>query len=281
MPNLYEFVNYRLYLQEFLAEHKKDSEPDFSHKMILAKMGISSTGFLSNVVAGRKNLTPIQIIKLAKILKMNKAEAAYFEAMVYFTQAKLIDEKNEYFNRLVTLQKVNLKVLDKKKMSVFSKWYYVVVRELLYFYRYNGSNPSSLGHLVEPTIRQSEAEHAIKYLEELGLIEKDAGGYYKQVENAVTSGDEVRSLHLTNFQIATMELAKRAIQRIPAADRDVSVLTMTLSQDTFLMVKSELQHIRKRIAKIAVDEDKPDRVYQLNIQFFPVSKKPDVASTDE
>lgn len=281
MPNLYEFVNYRLYLQDFLAEHKKDAEPDYSHKMILAKMGISSTGFLSNVIAGRKNLTPIQIIKLAKILRMNKAESAYFEAMVYFTQAKLIDEKNEYFNRLVTLQKVNLKVLDKKKMSVFSKWYYVVVRELLYFYRYNGSNPSGLGHKVEPTIRHSEAVQAIRYLEELGLIEKDAKGYYKQVENAVTSGDEVKSLHLTNFQLATMELAKRAIQKIPAAERDVSVLTMTLSQDTFQMVKSELQYIRKRIAKIAVDEDKPDRVYQLNMQFFPVTKKPDVSSSDE
>jgi uncharacterized protein (TIGR02147 family) len=275
MPNLYEYVNYRLFLQDFLTEHKKDAGPDFSHKMILAKMGISSTGFLSNVMAGRKNLTPIQIIKLAKILKVNKAEAAYFEAMVYFTQAKVIDEKNEYFNRLVTLQKVNLKVLDKKKMSVFSKWYYVVVRELLYFYKYDGNNPSALGHRMEPTIRHSEAEQAIRYLEELGLVEKDKHGLYKQVDNAVTSGDEVRSLHLTNFQLATMELAKRAIRKIPAAERDVSVLTMTLSPDTFQMVKSELQHIRKRIAKIAVDEDKPDRVYQLNIQFFPVTKKPE------
>jgi|WetSurMetagenome_2_1015567.scaffolds.fasta_scaffold00046_48 uncharacterized protein (TIGR02147 family) len=280
MPNLYDYVNYRLYLQDFLAEHKKDAEPDYSHKMILAKMGISSTGFLSNVIAGRKNLTPIQIIKLVKILHMNKAESAYFEAMVYFTQAKLIDEKNEYFNRLVTLQKVNLKVLDKKKMSVFSKWYYVVVRELLYFYRYNGGDPSGLGHKVEPTIRRSEAIQAIRYLEELGLITRNADGYYRQVENAVTSGDEVKSLHLTNFQLATMELAKRAIQKIPAAERDVSVLTMTLSRDTFQMVKSELQHIRKRIAKIAVDEDKPDRVYQLNMQFFPVTKKPEDSSSN-
>jgi uncharacterized protein (TIGR02147 family) len=56
---------------------------------------------------------------------------------------------------------------------------------------------------------------------------------------------------------------------------------MTLSRDTFQMVKSELQHIRKRIAKIAVDEDKPDRVYQLNIQLFPVSKKPGELSQNE
>jgi uncharacterized protein (TIGR02147 family) len=281
MPNLYEYVNYRLFLQDLLAEHKKDTEPDFSHKVILAKMGISSTGFLSNVMAGRKNLTPIQIIKLAKIIKMNKAESAYFEAMVYFTQAKVIDEKNEYFNRLVTLQKVNLKVLDKKKMSVFSKWYYVVIRELLYFYSYNGSNPSALGHKVEPTIRHTEANQAIRYLEELGLIQKDKDGNYRQIDNAVTSGDEVKSLHLTNFQLATMELAKRAIQKIPAAERDVSVLTMTLSPDSFQMIKSELQHIRKRIAKIAVDEDKPDRVYQLNVQFFPVTKKPEGPSGNE
>jgi uncharacterized protein (TIGR02147 family) len=271
MISIYDYVNFRLYLKDFLAEHKKDDSPEFSHKMILYKMRISSTGFLSNVIAGRKNLTPFQIARLAKILKMNRAEIAYFEAMVYFTQAKVIDEKNEYFSRLVTLQKVNMKVLDKKKMTVFEKWFYVVIRELINFYKYKGDSVA-LAHLVEPTIRRSQAEEAVRYLEELELIKKDTDGTYRQVDNAITSGDEVKSLHLANFQIATLDLAKRALQKVPAAERDISVLTMTLSRDTFQMVKSEIQFVRKRIAKLAVDEDKPDRVYQLNMQLFPLSK---------
>jgi uncharacterized protein (TIGR02147 family) len=271
MISIYDYVNFRLYLKDFLAEHKKDDSPEFSHKMILYKMRISSTGFLSNVIAGRKNLTPFQIARLAKILKLNRAEVAYFEAMVYFTQAKVIDEKNEYFSRLVTLQKVIMKVLDKKKMTVFEKWFYVVIRELINFYKYKGSS-AALAHLVEPTIRRSQAEEAIRYLEELELIKKDADGTYRQVDSAITSGDEVKSLHLANFQIATLDLAKRALQKVPAAERDISVLTMTLSRDTFQMVKSEIQFVRKRIAKLAVDEDKPDRVYQLNMQLFPLSK---------
>jgi uncharacterized protein (TIGR02147 family) len=71
-----------------------------------------------------------------------------------------------------------------------------------------------------------------------------------------------------------MDLGKRALRTVPSAERDISVLTMTLSPDAFRMVKSEIQAFRKRIAKIAVDDANPDRVFQMNMQLFPVSRRP-------
>jgi uncharacterized protein (TIGR02147 family) len=272
MMNIYEYTNYRVFLKDFLAEKKKDKRPEFSQKVILDRMGISSTGFLSNVISGRKNLTPIQITRLCRILKLNKIEESYFEAMVHFTQAKAIDEKGEYLDRMVFVQKANLKVLDKKKMTVFSKWYYVAVREALNYLRYK-DDPGSLARLLDPPIKPSEAQEAISFLEQLDLIARDADGFYRQADPAISSGDEARSLDLARFELTTMDLAKRALQKIPSEDRDISVLTMTLSPDSFRLIKSELQSIRKKFAKIAIDDNNPDRVYQLNMQFFPVTKK--------
>lgn len=274
MINIYNYVNYRLYLKDFLAEARKKSKANFSHSVLLGRLGISSTGFISNVIAGRKNLSPIQSSRLATALKLNKAHQVYFESMVCFTQAATIDEKNEYFNRMVTLQKVNMKVIDKKKMSLFSKWYYVVVRELLFFLNFrHGDNPKKLASVIDPPVKPSEVIDAIDALERLGLVKKDENGRYRQVDNAVTTGDEVRSLTLANFQLNTMDLAKRALKKVPATDRDISVMTMTISPDTFRLVKSELQHMRKRIAALVVDEKDPDRVFQLNMQLFPVTRK--------
>jgi uncharacterized protein (TIGR02147 family) len=121
MDTIFEYVNYRHYLKDFLSEAKRKKLPEYAHKVILDHLGTSSTGFLSNVIAGRKNLTSFQISRMAQALTLNKTEEAYFDAMVHFTQAKAIDEKNEYFNRMVVVQKLKMKVLDKKKMTLFSK----------------------------------------------------------------------------------------------------------------------------------------------------------------
>jgi uncharacterized protein (TIGR02147 family) len=272
MDTVFEYVNYRHYLKDFLREAKRNKLPEYAHKVILNHLGTSSTGFLSNVIAGRKNLTSFQIRRMAQALKLNKTEEAYFDAMVHFTQAKVLEEKNEYFNRMVLVQKLKMKVLDKKKMTLFSKWYYVFVRELLNFHDFK-DDTKALARLIIPPIKSSEAKEAINFLEELGLIKKDAQGFYRQTENAITSGDEVRSLDLARFQLATIDLAKRALQKIPSTERDLSVLTMTLSVESFKLIKSELQKMRKRFANIAVEEKNPDQVYQMNIQFFPVTRK--------
>ncbi len=272
--SIYQYVNFRHFLRDFLAEHKRRKTNGFTQKMILHRMGISSTGFLSNVIAGRKNLTPIQIVRLSQVLQFKKNEAAYFESMVHFTQAKDVKQKDEFFNRLVNLQKLQMKVLDKKKMSLFSKPYYVFIRELLDCMNvHENDDTQRVAKMLQPPVSAAQAREALEYLMELGLVEKDHDGIYRQVDNAISSGDEVRSLHLAKFQLETMDLAKRALEKIPASQRDISVLTMSVSRETFIQIKSEIQHFRKRIAKIAVEGKEPDQVYQMNLAFFPVTKR--------
>ncbi len=74
MPDIYQFSDYRKYLKQLLEEKKKENR-QFSHRAVLLRMGVSSTGFLANVLSGRKNLTPDQVQKLAAILKLKAGEA--------------------------------------------------------------------------------------------------------------------------------------------------------------------------------------------------------------
>ncbi len=274
MPVVFDYLNYRLFLKDLFKEEKKKPTSQITHKFILAELGITSTGFMSNVVAGRKNLTHIQATKIAKILKFKKPEMQYFEILVYFTQAKTIEEKNEYFNRLVTLQKVKMKVIDKKKMSLFSKWYFVFVRELLESYNYKGESAeenTKFGQKLIPSIKGGEVKEAIEYLIQMVLIEKDVNGFYRPMNNAISTGDEVKSLHTAKFQLETMDMAKNALNKVDAKERDISCLSMSLSEDNFQLIKMEIQYFRKRLAKLAVEETNKQRVYQLNFQFFPVT----------
>ena len=271
MISIYEYQNFRLFLSDFLNEKKKQ-EKGFSQRDILKKMGISSTGFLSNVFSGRNNLTTTQIASLSKVLKLKKAEAAYFESMVLFTQAKTIDEKTTYYSRMVKLHKSKFKSLKASQLSLFAKWHYAVIRELIYFYEFKGDY-KELAKMVDPPISPKEAEEAIMELQKIGLVKQDNEGVYRQKSGIVTTGDEIRSFHVANFIRETMKRAERSLDTTPPEDRDMSVLTLKVSPEKMKQIKTEIQMFRKKILGLVESDHDQKQVYQCNINFFPATKK--------
>jgi uncharacterized protein (TIGR02147 family) len=227
---------------------------------------------LANVISGRKNLTPEQIPKLAAILKLKAAEARYFECLVLFTQARSLEERNAHMKRMVANQKVETRSLSKKQLNLFSNWHYVVIREMLFFHRLKDDFRAA-ARMLMPPISTEEAEKAVKELEALDFIAKDDQGVYRQKDSSLTTGNEIRSLQVANFQMETMELAKQALDKLPMSERDISSMTLTLSKDSFDQVKSEIQAFRKRLAAIAAADEVSNQVFQCNIQFFPVTRK--------
>ncbi len=271
MISVFDYQNYRLFLNDFL-NYKKKHGKGFSQRDILKKMGISSTGFLSNVLSGRNNLTTTQIAALGKVLKLKKAETAYFETVVLFTQAKTIDEKNTYYSRMVKLHKSKFKSLKPSQLSLFAKWHYAVIRELIYFYEFRGDY-KELAKMVNPPITPKEAQDAIMELEKIGLIAKNSQGVYRQESGIVTTGDEVRSFHVANFIHETMKRAERALDTTPPEERDMSVLTLKVSPEKMKQIKTEIQMFRKKILGLVETDNNQNQVYQCNINFFPATKR--------
>ncbi len=266
-----DYLNFREFLRDKF-EWLKQQDPEFSQKRIQLELGLASSGFLSNVLAGRKNLMPNQAVRMAKLLKLDRLEAGYFENLVSFTQARTVEEKNEYFARLMTMQSVHLRQMPEQSLSLFTKWYYVAIREMLGLMEWHGDEVA-LAKAMRPEIKPSEVHEALETLKHLDLVRTEASGRVVPCEAALSTGDELRSHHLAQFQLTTMDLAKQALLDIAAEERDISVLTMGLSPDTFRLVKRELQYFRKRLAKISLDDTSSDQVFQLNLQLFPLSRR--------
>ncbi|MBN1308628.1 MAG: TIGR02147 family protein [Chitinispirillaceae bacterium] len=271
MPSIYNYINYRDYLRDFFVEQKQ-FQKQLNHRAVLKKMGISSTGFLSNVIRGKKNFNEEMSKKLGKIINLATRERRYLNDMVAYTHAKSIEAKKKYLDRLLAMRKTGLAHISDDQFSIFSRWYYVYIRDLLCFFDFKGDYQALAG-LLDPPIKPEEAEAAIRDLERLGFITKDNNGCYRPVDRLITTGDEVHSVQLANFQLATMDMAKRSLERHPAEKRDISFVSLTLSAESFSQVKSEVQAFRKRLLLMAKDERKPDRVYQCNIQLFPVTRQ--------
>jgi uncharacterized protein (TIGR02147 family) len=272
MPSIYNYINFREYLRDFFSEQQQFLKP-LTHRAVLKKMDITSTGFLSNVISGKKNINKEMSKKLGKIINLASREQQYLNTMVAYTQAKSIEEKKKYLDRLLIVRKTDLAYMRDDQLSIFSKWYYVFIRDVLCFIDFK-DDYAGLAARLDPPIKPEEAQSAVRDLEKLGFIAKDSAGAYRPCDHLVSTGDEVHSVQLANFQLTTMDMAKRSLEKHPPAMRDISFVSLTLAEESFGLVKSEVQAFRKRLLLIAKDEQNPDRLCQCNIQLFPVTKQP-------
>jgi uncharacterized protein (TIGR02147 family) len=269
-PNIFEFTDYREYLRVY-QEARKALQPQFSHRFIHAKVGTQSAGWFSDIVKRRINLTGNYLIKLLVLMDLKGKEREYFEALVHYDQAGSVDEKNHYYERLLSFKEVKADLVRSEKFEYYRKWYYAAVRELLFIHDFSGDY-AALGKRLEPPITASEARKAIKLLLKLEFVAKDARGLLRPLEQVLKKDTEPKSLHLANFLTSNMGLAIQSLDRHAKEDRDVSALTLVMTRTQFEAAKIEIKALRKRLLAMGIQSRTDAKVYQCNFQIFPVSK---------
>ena len=68
-----------------------------------------------------------------------------------------------------------------------------------------------------------------------------------------------------------IELGKESLDRFDKKERDISNLTVTVSEETFEIIKKKTAELRSQIMAMACAEQTPDKVLQVNIQLFPLT----------
>jgi uncharacterized protein (TIGR02147 family) len=271
MPNVFAYNDFRRYLKDYIAERKQTSRA-FSQRFLLRKLGVTSSGFLANILSGTRNLPAQYVSRMAQALGLGSKHARYFETLVAFNQAKRLAEKERLYQELVSLKPAEIKTLEGRELRLFSEWYYVAIRELICFFSVR-DNYEELARKLLPLIQPREAKKAVEDLLDIGLLERLPNGRLRQGQKALSTGDTVRSVQAAAYQRGTMRLALEALDRVPYDDRDISTLTLTFSDRSFRKAVEEVRQLRKSLLKLAIDEQAPDRVFQCNLQIFPLSKK--------
>lgn len=267
LPDIFAYTDYRLYLAQAWAERKR-VDPKFSHRFIAAKVGFSTSAFFGKVLAGSANLSPSAALKLAELLRLNRAETRYFEHLVLYAQAKGPEERALFLDQIVAWRRKRTPKLESGQMGMFQSWWIVAIRELLDLEP--TADAPTLASLLRPAITPYQAKQALEVLEGLGLARRDGKGRWSKTEPVLTTG-VAEGPEIDGFRRQTMALGLEAMDRFETADRSISTLTVTLSASTFGRVRDRLRHLRREILDMASEEAEPDRVVQLNIQAFPVA----------
>ncbi|MEO7957939.1 MAG: TIGR02147 family protein [Fibrobacteria bacterium] len=269
-PDLYQYTNYRLYLQDYY-QSQKIANPDFSLRYFAKQAKFPSHGLLSYLMEGKRNLGKKTLDKLATALDLRKDQAQYFENLVFFNQARSIDEKTFYYERLLRSPvKSSFRKLETSQLQIFRRWYNIAIRELLNLKEFR-NNPNWISERLLPKVEHYEVKESLEMLLAQGLIKKTANGF-KAADPDITTDDEVKSFLVKNYHLQMLKIAAWAQEEVPSMDRDISSVCMAIKESELPNLKKHLQLMRKELRSFRAEDGTGERIIQVNIQLFPLSR---------
>ena len=273
MIDIFKYIDYRHFLKDYYREEKEKKGSRFSFRNFSRAAGLSSPNFLQLVMEGKRNLGPDGIEGFKKALRLNKEESVYFENLVHFNQSSNDAERNQWYRHLSTSRKYReIREIERDYFVYFSRWYYVAIRDLVLLPEFRETS-KWIAKKLSPKITEREAAHALELLLRLGFLKREKGKLI-QAERNITTAREVESLAISNFHRQMMGLAADSIDRTSPEKRDISSLTIALSQEKFQEAKRRIQEFRRELNVLLSEDSNIDSVYQINFQIFNLTEVP-------
>lgn len=270
MKPLTAYTDYRAYLRDVVADRKKKGQP-CSNRWFALRAGMQSTSWLTSLLQGRKGLSQASAAKLSKALGHTALQTRYFAALVEFNQAKGPADRQEGFLKLQAMARLSDPLLVREtQYGYYSAWQHSAIRALLAAAPFRGDY-AALGGALRPPVSAQEAQKSVKLLVDLGLAETGSDGVLKVASAAITTGRKASALQVDLFHQQTLRLAMEAMDRFAKPDREFSAMTIGIAPELLPMVKDILAEARRRIGELAETSETASRVYQVNMQVFPLS----------
>ena len=271
LEHLFDYDDFRKFMQDYFEEQKK-MRSVFSHRFFAAKAGFSSSSYCLNVIRGRFNLTPKSIEKISKAMDFEPLQKEYFEALVQYNQAQQVDERDQAWKQILQIRKqIEFTHITTREQAYFSKWYYPVIRELAADTQWHGDY-RVLARSLTPQITTEEARDAVKNLLEWGLLRKLDDGRYAQTSQMLDAA-EIPPIALRQIRREYIQHAIGAVESMPKDERFAAFTTLAMSESSYNYAVEVLEEARKKIIARASNDTNVERVYEMMLVAFPMSKK--------
>lgn len=270
MPHLFEYLDYRTYLRDLFEELKR-TKAFFSFRFAEAKLGIDASN-LAKVLAGKRPLPRKAVARLAEMAGWSRKETEYFDLLIRFNRARNDKAARDLFAKLQALQEPGGTRLEADQLDFYGHWRHTAVYALLDCVDFRGEGHAELAQRFVPPLSVRDLKDSLALLERLGLIRRLPNGRLAPVPRVLTSGEKWRAMAIQQFQQETLELAGKALTDMPRAQRDISTLTFSLNRRDLAAAREVTREYRKAMMKLAEGSAQADQVFQLNVQFFPLSK---------
>lgn len=271
LPSVFEYGDFRRYLADYQTA-RVAQEPSFTRSRICQLLGLPNTrSFFNDVIKG-KELTDVFVERFVRVLALTPAQARYFRVLVRLNQATNPEDHELLFDQLISLNQTPHRVLDADAFSYYRDWRHAAVRAVLDTMDFRGDY-KALAQALCPAISVKQARDSVRLLTKLGLAGTDTHGRVRPTDKIVTTRPYLKDSLILQYQLECLFASRTALTHPGRRARNCYTNTVSISAEGYRRVERRLQRFKSDVRAIIHKDNNPaDRVYQLNIHLFPVTR---------
>lgn len=269
--NVCQFIDYRTYLAAY-SQEMKQRKPHWSYGAWARSLGLKSTSSITKIIQGKREPGPRITDRLVDYFAFNDKQARYFRNLV---QLRKVHQDPRVSAMLIERMEKehpdpSLRILDNQQFLAISNWYYLAVRELCRS-RFFQNDPDWISKQFLFKTASRDVKRALQVLQQLGLLKKDKANRLCLAEGRVDTANDVASEGIKQYHEQVLEHAKTAVRTVPVDEREITSTTLMMSSENLTMAKELIREFKEKFERL-LEEDDGDRLYQLQIQLFPMTK---------
>ncbi len=243
--------DFRLFLQRELVERCRRN-PKYSLRAFAKSLGIVPSA-LSDMLNGKRTITPASIQRLGLALGLNLSEVRSF------TEGRKAKPSQDF-------QQLTLDTF-----AIISDWYHYAILELM---KVKGFK-SDLNWIARALgISKSEVNAAFERLCRVGLIAVDKRGRWRDTSGGFSTNiidSNITSAGNKKLQRQFLEMSIKALEHLPPQVRNHTSMTMPINPKKLPEAIARIKDFRRELCEFLENEKDLKEVYNLSISLYPLS----------
>jgi len=261
--DIFNYMDYKEFLKDYYrCRHAQDRT--FSHRKISELLGDKSPSFFLKVMQDGRKLKAEQLDALPAILQLDSGEASYFKVLYHYGNAKNKSDREFWLSQILSKCNTGRSDLGEASVQFYAHWLNSPVRAALSFIDID-NDTTPLVRTIRPRPTPTQVKESLQTLKKLGLIARNAQGFWKPAQSAVFARSAVHESLLKSYRLQSLDLARDALLGT-GSDWPMHFYTTTfsISEEAWNRLNDRLQKFRQEMRSIInEDESPPARVVQL------------------
>jgi uncharacterized protein (TIGR02147 family) len=258
--NVYNPYSFKDWLQsEFTTRCNRNSRYSLRSFSQLLKMDASS---VSQILSGRRKVTARVMRHICSQLE---AEKELTEAFVRECSYRPIKKLNALSSNAPQSE---YHFIDEDSFNLMSNWYYLAILELAYVIDLK-NDPLTISNIF--SLNVIEVKIALERIMRLGLLIEENGILKRTNRLLTTFIDGQTSAAHKQLQHQILTLGIKALDTVPQNEKDITAMTMAIDESKLPKAREMIKKFRRDLCDF-LEDGKKDKVFQLSIQLFPLSK---------
>lgn len=248
---------------------RSSANPSYSMRSFARDLGISAST-LSEVLSGKKGISPKRALQFAKTIRLPEWQVQMFCDLVTQDHAKSPSTRESARERLQHLKQENsVRLLNQSAARALTSWVDLAILELTYLKDFKPS-PSWISKKLG--IESTVAAKSIERLKAVDLLKVDSEtGTWIDASPLFSTTDGIPSDSIRAFHRSVLQLAIQKLETKSVEERTVKTAVVSLSGDRIQRAKNILDEAIGKIVSLA-DESSQERedILCFSLQLFSV-----------